>query len=847
MQVNLFSRALTAVLFVFSSIGFAGGQSAPGLRGVVEDDSGAIIPGAQVVLQDSKGTEAGRTASNSVGEFAFSQLPAGQYSIRVQAEGFKATEIKAVSGAVPAQFLHIRMKVAAVTQEITVKAGNPVSMDGNLNSFEVNHDLLKSLPVQDDDPLAAASAFLDPAANGVEGTKVVVDGMESTGLEVPSSSVKSVAVNKNPYSGEFGRPGKGRVEVATRPGSMTRVHHHVVMTFRNSALDATNAFASTRPDMSRSFLESDINGPLYRHKGTFYFGGDYLDDNQNAVIHASTPTGTFSQNAPTPDHNGRFLGRMDYQLNQFHTLSARYAFNSDAAQNRGIGGFDLPTRGYDEDALRQEVRLGETALLGMNFSNEARFDYKKRDDRLTPLSAQPASIVLGAFSSGGAQINQSHDQQIFTVENISTWVRGNHTLRFGATAKRHNEDLTDESNFGGTLTFSDLAAFNANQPSQFSITRGNPEAIFSQGEYSYFFQDEMHLLPNLTVMLGLRHELQQHLHETNNFAPRAGISYSPGQSGFVLRAGGGIFYDRRPWNMGEQALLYDGNHLRSVVLQNPAFPISPVEFAGAPPSTFTISPSLVAPYQIQASVGVDKQIDSRSSVSVEYSMLRGLKLFRLRDINAPLPATGIRPNPAFFSVDQFESTGSSLSNSVAVTYRAAIGTRLELLSQYTYSRSYDNTSGMFFLPADNFNLAPEWGRSDFDRRHRFNLAGIVQLPHEFKLGTITNISSGIPFNITTGLDNNQDGVFNDRPAGVSRNTGDGPMYSDIDIRLSKRFILGPLREHGTKYLEARIDAFNALNQVNAPNYVGVVTSSFFGRANSAQPARHLQLSIKTSF
>jgi hypothetical protein len=231
---------------------------------------------------------------------------------------------------------------------------------------------------------------------------------------------------------------------------------------------------------------------------------------------------------------------------------------------------------------------------------------------------------------------------------------------------------------------------------------------------------------------------------------------------------------------------------------------------------------------------------------VEYTYLRGFKLFRLRDINAPLTAGALRPNPAFVSVDQFESNGSSRTNSLAVTYRTAIAQKIEFMSQYTLARSTDDTSGMFFLPADNFNLAPERGRSDFDRRHRLNLAGIFTLPWGLKFGTITSMSSGIPFNITTGFDNNGDGVAKDRPAGVGRNTGKGPMYSEVDFRLSKRIVIVH-REKSSPYMEIRLDAFNVLNQVNATNYIGVLTSPLFGVANSSYPARQLQLSVKTSF
>jgi carboxypeptidase family protein len=845
MKYKLLARILLMVSLASVLVTAAAAQTAS-IRGMVEDDSGAAIPRAQVVLKQGKAAEGASAMSNDLGEFSFSGVAAGDYVLHAEAPGFKPADLKLSLGAGPVPIQHIRLKVANVTQEITVTAGDPVSMEGNMNSVEINHDLLKSLPVKDDNPLAAAQMFLDPAANGAEGTKIVVDGVEGGDLDVPSSSVKSVSVNKNPYSAEFGRPGKGRIEVMTRPGSMTRVHHHLVMTFRNSSLDATNAFAASRPDMSRSFWESDMNGPLFGRKGTFYIGGDYLSDNQNSVIHAITSTGAFNQNLATPEHSGRLMGRVDFQLNQLHNLSLRYNFNRDTADNRGIGPFDLPQRAYNNEAQRQELRVSETALFTVNFSNEARFSYKKRDNKITPTSALPASIVLGAFSSGGAQLNQNQDEQIFELQDLVTWVRGKHTLRFGATAKRHDVDLTDTSNFGGTFTYSSLAAFNANQPFLFTINQGNPEAAFAQMEYSYFVQDEMRLRPNLTVLLGLRHELQQHLHDDNSFAPRAAISFAPG-AGFVLRAGGGIFYDRRSWTMGQRALLFDGNHVRSLVVENPTFPLSPAVLAAVAPSTFTIAPNLVAPYQIQGSLGLDKQIGKKNSLSIEYTTLRGLKLFRMRDINAPLPSSGVRPNPAFVKIDQFESTGSSRANSLGVTFRTAIANRVELLSQYTWSRSYDNTSGMFYLPADNFNLAPEWGRSDFDRRHRINLAGIVQLPYGFKFGTITTISSGVPFNITTGFDANHDGVANDRPAGVGRNTGIGPMYSDVDIRLSKRIVLGAQREHGTRYLELRVDAFNTLNQVNATNYIGVLSSPLFGQANSALPARQLQLSMKASF
>jgi carboxypeptidase family protein/TonB-dependent receptor-like protein len=828
------------------SFSMALAQSTGTYRGVIEDDTGAVVPGVKVSLTRNA-AEVANTVSNESGQFAFNGLAQGEYELKAEAQGFNPAGVHITVGPTAAPLQHIALKVANLNQEITVSAGDPVTMDGNINSIEVDHDLLKSLPVADDNPLAAAALFVDPAANSAEGTKIVVDGVEGTDLDVPSSSVKSVAVNKNPYSAEFSRPGKGRIEVITRPGSLHRVHHHLVMNYRNSSLDATNAFARTQPQMAKSLLEGDINGPLFAQKGSFYLGGEYLRDDRSSVIHALLPGNVVSENVLNPERTGRFLSRVDYKLNPEHTLSMRYNFSHDSVSNQGIGAFDLATRGYNTAAQRHEFRLTETALLSLNFSNEVRFAFKDKDYNANPVSSDPAVMVLGAFNSGGAQLRQQQNEKSYELQNLSTWVHGKHTIRFGAAAKRRDLDVNELSNFGGTFMFSDLASFAANQPFLFTINQGIPEIAFAHKEYSYFVQDEMRLRQDLTVLAGIRHEFQSGLSDHNNVAPRVGISYAPGRKDWVIRAGAGIFYDREPWTMAEQALLFNDIRIRRIVIQNPGFTTVPVTGLGTvPDSIVTISPLLHAPYVMQASAGVDKQFGRNNSLSVEYTTMRGLKLFRMINVNAPSPVTGLPPNGNFTNINQFDSTGSSRMNSLSITHRTALAGKIELLSQYTLSKSTDDTSSMFTLPSDNFNLALERGRSDFDRRHRLSVAGIFQLPYNFKFGTITSISSGLPFNITTGTTLDAGNAANTRPLGVARNTGAGPMYSDVDIRLSKKFILVH-REKSAPYMELRADAFNVLNQVNATNYIGVITSPLFGRANSAFPARQLQFSMKASF
>ena len=146
---------------------------------------------------------------------------------------------------------------------------------------------------------------------------------------------------------------------------------------------------------------------------------------------------------------------------------------------------------------------------------------------------------------------------------------------------------------------------------------------------------------------------------------------------------------------------------------------------------------------------------------------------RSRNINAPLPETGGRPDPNFLNINQVESSGACAGAALSVTFQGNMGKRLKGMAQYTLSRITDDTSGLFALPANNYDLRPELGRADFDQRSRFVYAGTLELPRNFWVGLLLTLASGKPFDISTGLDDNLDTVANDRPPGIKRNTGRG--------------------------------------------------------------------------
>jgi hypothetical protein len=195
------------------------------------------------------------------------------------------------------------------------------------------------------------------------------------------------------------------------------------------------------------------------------------------------------------------------------------------------------------------------------------------------------------------------------------------------------------------------------------------------------------------------------------------------------------------------------------------------------------------------------------------------------------------------------------SNSVNVTFNGELG-QFEGHILYTYSKSLNDTPGAnsggvlsLTLPTNNFNPGLEWGMADFDRPHRVSAAGVYELPKEFQLGFVMDWMSGLPYEVTTGFDDNNDSVANDRPAGVSRNAGRNPRFFQLDMRLARLFQMKrPLdAQEDPAEFEIFLDMFNVFNNHNFLDVVGVQSSPNYGQPSLAGKGRQLQLGFSYSF
>ncbi|MFN7931172.1 MAG: hypothetical protein U0Y68_25240 [Blastocatellia bacterium] len=286
-----------------------------------------------------------------------------------------------------------------------------------------------------------------------------------------------------------------------------------------------------------------------------------------------------------------------------------------------------------------------------------------------------------------------------------TWTHKQHTVKSGLQLQYGNFNVYNASNFNGTYTFSSLDQYRAVlngervnpndptsalvRPTQFTINQGDPSLQFSQYQAAWFVQDDWRLSPTLTLSLGVRHEFQGNLSDKNNFAPRLGIAWSPFKDRkTTIRLGGGIFYSRLTDSLFENTLRYNGIAQQSIIIRNPVW-LDP--FAGdatvLATSTLkrTIDPTLRAPYNINLMGSIERQLAGGWVTSVTYNYTRGLHQFRSRNINAPLPETGLRTDPTQGNIYQIEASAKSEYQGLTFGVQRRFGKLFQLFSNYTYA------------------------------------------------------------------------------------------------------------------------------------------------------------------
>jgi hypothetical protein len=713
-----------------------------------------------------------------------------------------------------------------------------------------------------------------PAINapGVFGTPVTI---------LPLDALQEVSVSSGTEA-EFGRTSGATVNMVTKSGS-NQIHGSVYEYFRNNGLDARNAFNTADQQQNlfhNNQYGFSLGGPLIKNK-TFWFVSyegqregvgiptlahvpSQADIKQsiannggvvNPVIASLLARNPWPAPNHTPDTQGNnllastqasnnidgLIAKVDHHFTESNVLTARYYYGN-GNQSFPLGlvgggilpGFNTLTPATDHIAslsythvfsqkLLMELRAGYTHVDKGFFAQDQGFDPNtiglnmgtgKQDFGLP-------QIKVNGFAPLGSTTADPHartdnNTQLFNNYSYSS---GKHILKFGYEFRRTFIDGFFDNGYRGSLNFSSLDSFIAGMPSGGQQAQGNSSRQTSQNNHSFYFQDNFHLWPHLSLNYGLRWEYfgvigedkdrfsildaggnltlvhQLYPHDFKNFAPRLSLAWDiGGNAKTVLRSGWGLYYDafsqdfflgQLPFNTLNSGPAYNGIGPDPVTFSfTPATVIQPGVQVFAPSTfsandIFTVDQELRTPYIQIFNLNLERELSRNLAVQVGYVGSQGRKLFRYVDINQVNPATGTAAFPNLGFVNQIQTSAASSYNSLQSSLKFKNWHGLTSSLNYTWSHSIDNASdGLDFVPnasqPDNsFRPDLERASSNFDMRQHLSWAYSYQIPGMKTWAWLTSgwetdgvlaLSAGQPFNVN--FFNN--GSFNGSSEGFGR-------------------------------------------------------------------------------
>ncbi len=785
------------------------------LRGVLTDNSGAVIPGATVNVE---GNGVRRSADTQLdGSFSFSGLAAGDYVVRLSFPGFNPVNRKVTVAPGSTVQVPIRLSLSSERQVVTVAAesGQHLAVDpeANATALVLRGRDLEALPDDPDDLASALTALAGPAA-GPNGAEIFVDGF-SGGSMPPKDAIREVRINQNPFSAEYDKLGMGRIEIFTKPGSDT-FRGGLYLNAGNGVFNSRNPYSTNKPDYSNYMFGGSLSGPLGK-RASFFLNVDQRNIDNNSVIDATLVNLQTLQPQPyqtsivSPFRNTFVNPRVDYQLTPNNTLVARYQYTTTNQNDAGIGQFNLPSRAYTTGTLEHNWQLTETAVLNAQMVNETRFQYSRSNTFQNGSNATPAVVVASAFTDGSSQVGNSYYHLDHSeATNSTSIVHGTHTIRFGLRARYDDIASSSAQNFGGTFSFFGAAlapvVLDPTNPlsggnvsfgpitslqqyqrtllleqynvdpntirllgggaSLFTMSLGNPLTRFSQFDIAPFVQDDWRVRPNLTLSLGMRYETQTNIGDRDDVAPRIGLAWSPKTADVrhrtVLRAGVGMFYDRVAENIILQSLRFNGVTQQQYTIPNPDFfpnlpTPSQLASEGQLQTVYQLDRHLRTPYLLQSAASIERQLPASTTVSVTYVNVHGMHLLQDVNINTPLPGTTINPYAGQGPIFQYESGGIFNQNMMLVTFNTRPTRGVVLFGSYSLnSMKSDVDNGG--SPSDPYDFRLDYGRSSLERLHRFALVGSVAAPLGLRLNPFVIVTSGAPYDVVIGEDLNGDSL-----------------------------------------------------------------------------------------
>ncbi|HMD35332.1 MAG TPA: carboxypeptidase regulatory-like domain-containing protein, partial [Vicinamibacterales bacterium] len=383
--------------------------------GRVTDSSNAVLPGATVTVENA-GTHETRVApTNESGDYAFTLLPIGTYTIKIELQGFSTQNARLALAAGDRARVDAKLQVGAVAENVTVTGESPLlQTDTATLSSLVTEKAVQDLPVngrnfvrlvqlvpgategvpnslasgtRPDDRRQTSAISINGALDNQNNQ--LIDGIDNNerfiGTVIVKPSIDAIAevkVQTNMYTAEVGRTAGGVVNIVTKSGS-NDFHGSLFEFNRNDRFDARNFFATTgpKPALDQNQFGGSAGGPMVRNKAFFFGDFEGFRSTQGVTFVSTVPTakmraGDFSEvsailydpaTTPRTPFSGNLIpsGRLDPIALKYMAL---YPLPNGAGLANNFTGINNRTQNSSTADIRIDHRFSDASSLFARYS-----------------------------------------------------------------------------------------------------------------------------------------------------------------------------------------------------------------------------------------------------------------------------------------------------------------------------------------------------------------------------------------------------------------------------------------------------------------------------------------------
>lgn len=553
----LMANSLAIILLLsFLSVTAQSGKSSVG--GTVTDQTGAVIPGATIVVTKIGTGQTFETISNEDGSFLIQGLDPSVYKIEIKASGFASTSVDNVLVRV-GDPLNIIGKLTPSAQEqvIEVNASEVQGVDTRTSqvSAYVSDNTLANLPLNGRNFIDLA--FLLPGnapgpifdftrANTIvvssagqlgRGGNLSVDGADNNDDQLggllqnfPQDAVQEFQIITNQYSADIGRSGSSAINVVTKSGT-NEFHGSFGFFFRNDSLSALPPTLDPQivrdngePPFDRQQYTATFGGPLKKDKAWFFNAFEYR--NQDAILIAGQRdtaqrriVNTFTN---TPLDDALLLSRLDVQPTISDRMSLRFSYQDLDATGTAFLQRSQPSTTHLQSSENRytSVVYNFVHTFSPNLLNDLVIQNNNYENKLTGLSGD-TELLFPTLNDGSSFTNpQTVKQNRFQLRNNVSLNAGNHALKFGGEFHRIDGNISvDLFGKGNVILIEDFASQDRNGdrvindldiPIAVTLkgTTRQPAVELDNNYFAFYLQDSWKVRPNFTLNLGVRYEVE---------------------------------------------------------------------------------------------------------------------------------------------------------------------------------------------------------------------------------------------------------------------------------------------------------------------------------------------------